>query len=81
MSHQCDCGDAQDQLYQYLDSELDEGTAASVRSHLDDCDGCFDSFDFYRRLKGVIRSHLSEDMPESLEDRVKELIRQEASGA
>jgi mycothiol system anti-sigma-R factor len=79
MSHKCDCGDAQDQLYQYLDSELDEETAASVRSHLDDCGGCHDSFDFYRRLKVVVRSHLEEDMPDSLEDRVKELIRHESA--
>lgn len=79
MSHDCDCGDAQDQLYQYLDSELDQETASSVRGHLDDCPPCFDSFDFYRRLKVVVRSHLAEDMPESLEQKVKELIRQETS--
>lgn len=74
-----DCGDAQDQIYQYLDAELDEATAASVRRHLDGCDGCFGSFEFERRLMGVIRSHLSEDMPRSLEEKVKELIRQETS--
>lgn len=77
MSHDCDCGDAQDQLYQYLDSELDDDTAASVREHLDDCSGCMDSFDFERRLKVVIRQCLTEDMPETLEIRVRELIRQE----
>ena len=77
MSHECDCGDAQDQIYQYLDAELDEETATSVRSHLDDCSGCFDSFDFHRRLKLVIRSHLSEDMPDSLSEKVKSLIQEE----
>lgn len=77
MSRDCDCGDAQDQIYQYLDSELDEKTALAVRGHLDDCDGCFDSFDFERRLKMVIRTCLTEDMPETLEARVRELIRRE----
>jgi anti-sigma factor (TIGR02949 family) len=77
MSHDCDCGDAQDQLYQYLDAELDEETAAAVRSHLEGCGGCFNSFDFERRLKLVIRTFLTEDMPETLQVRVKELIRQE----
>ncbi len=77
MSRDCDCGDAQDQIYQYLDSELDEEPATAVRGHLDDCDGCFDSFDFERRLKMVIRTCLTEDMPETLEARVRELIRQE----
>ena len=79
MSHHCDCGDAQDQLYQYLDAELDAQTAASVRAHLDDCDGCFESFDFERRLKVVIKKYLTEDMPETLEVKVRELIRQETS--
>lgn len=79
MSHDCECGDALDQIYQYLDAELDEATSASVRGHLDDCGPCFESFDFELRLKRVIRRCLSEDMPETLEARVRELIRQETS--
>jgi anti-sigma factor (TIGR02949 family) len=79
MSHDCDCGDAQDQLYKYLDRELDPETAASVRDHIDDCGGCHDSFEFHRRLKVVIRNHLNEDMPVSLEDKVRELIRHETA--
>jgi anti-sigma factor (TIGR02949 family) len=79
MSNDCECGDAQDQIYQYLDAELDEATAASIRLHLDDCPGCFDSFDFERRLKTVIRTHLADDMPSGLEEKVKTLIRQETA--
>lgn len=79
MNNDCDCGDAQDQIYQYLDSELDEETATAVRAHLDDCDGCVDSFDFHRRLKTLVRNCLTEDMPETLEGKVRELIRQETS--
>ena len=74
-----DCGDAQDQIYQYLDSELDEATAASVRGHLGDCEGCNHSFDFERRLKSLVRRCLTEDMPETLETKVRELLRQENS--
>lgn len=76
-----DCGDAQDQIYQYLDSELDEKTAASVRSHISDCNGCNGSFDFERRLKALVRQCLTEDMPETLESKVKELLREEISRA
>ena len=79
MSHHCDCGDAQDQLFQYLDAELDEDTAVSVREHLDGCGGCQDSFEFHRRLKMVIRTHLAEEMPESLELRVRALLRGETA--
>lgn len=79
MSHDCECGDAQDQIYQYLDAELDEETAASVRSHIEDCNGCHDSFDFERRLKMIVRKCLTEEMPEKLEKKVKELIREETT--
>ncbi|HJS71392.1 MAG TPA: mycothiol system anti-sigma-R factor [Acidimicrobiia bacterium] len=79
MSHHCDCGDAQDQIYQYLDSELDEATASAVRDHLDDCNGCSDSFEFERRLKNVIRECLTEDVPEALEQKVKQLLREETA--
>lgn len=79
MSKDCDCEDAQDQIYQYLDAELDEETAAAVRVHLDDCPDCFDSFDFERRLKVVIRKCLTEEAPHSLEHKVRELIREETA--
>jgi mycothiol system anti-sigma-R factor len=79
MSQDCECGDAQDQIYQYLDAELDRATAASIRGHLDGCSHCFDSFDFERRLKMVIRDHLSEEVPDGLEEKVKALIREETA--
>lgn len=74
-----ECGEARDQIYQYLDAELDEDTAAAVRTHLDDCPGCLKSFDFERRLKVVVRRCLTEDMPETLETKVRELIRRETA--
>lgn len=79
MSNDCECGDAQDQIYQYLDAELDEATASSIRTHLEDCPPCFSSFDFERRLKKVIRNHLGEDVPDGLESKVKALIHEETS--
>lgn len=74
-----ECGEARDQIYRYLDAELDEDTAAAVRIHLDDCPGCLKSFDFERRLKVVVRRCLTEDMPETLETKVRELIRRETA--
>lgn len=74
-----ECGEARDQIYQYLDAELDEDTAAAVRTHLDDCPGCLKSFDFERRLKVVVRRCLTEDMPERLETKVRDLIRRETA--
>jgi mycothiol system anti-sigma-R factor len=75
MSH--NCSQATKQLYQYLDAELDEKTASSLKSHLEDCGGCSGSFDFERRLKKVITMHLDEDMPENLLAKVRALIEDE----
>ncbi len=60
-------------------STPDDQTAAAVQSHLDDCPGCLKSFDFERRLKVVVRRCLTEDMPETLESKVRELIRRETA--
>ena len=78
MSEACD--KSIHQLYEYLDAELDEKTSAEIRSHLDECPPCWESFDFERRLKGVVHGHLSEDMPQGLLSKVQDLIRQEKSG-
>ena len=64
MSHACD--ESLKKLYHYLDAELDESTATEIRTHLEECPPCWDSFEFERRLKGVVHSHLSEDMPQGL---------------
>jgi mycothiol system anti-sigma-R factor len=74
-----DCAEARRHLYAYLDAELDSAAAAQVRAHLDDCPPCLHSFDFERRLKVTIRQSLSEEMPESLVDKVRDLIRQETA--
>ncbi len=73
------CKEAVDKLYQYIDSELDPKTASEIRTHLDDCGPCCDSFEFEARLKGVIREHLSESVPTGLVDRVKQLIHDETA--
>lgn len=74
-----ECRETRNQIYLYLDAELDEETAAAVRTHLDDCPECLESFDFERRLKGVVRRCLTEDIPSTLETRVRQLIRGETA--
>lgn len=58
-----DCDEAMERLYEYLDNEMDDATAEGIRSHLSDCGGCHDSFDFELRLKSVIREKLAEEVP------------------
>jgi mycothiol system anti-sigma-R factor len=79
MSHDCD--EALENLYLYLDSELDHVSTERIRSHLDECTDCVNSFEFEKRLKDVIRERLNEDVPETLVARVREaLAKESASG-
>lgn len=72
-----DCDEALENLYLYLDSELDSVSSARIRAHLDDCQGCGPLFDFEGRLKSVVRERLDEDVPDTVVDRVRTALREE----
>ncbi len=78
MSEQ-NCDDALNNLYTYLDREADEATSAGIRSHLDDCGHCAQSFDFERRLKQVVRDRLAEEVPQEFIARLRAAIAKEGS--
>ena len=73
------CDEAMERLYEYLDEEMDDATAEGIRSHLDDCGGCHDSFDFERRLKVVVRERLSEEVPEPFLSKLRNALEEEAA--
>jgi mycothiol system anti-sigma-R factor len=74
-----DCDEALENLYLYLDSELDSVTSVRIRSHLEDCRGCGPQFDFEGRLKAVVKERLHEDVPDDVVDRVRAAIREESA--
>ena len=86
MSHECDdnqaagCEEALENLYLYLDSELDTLTSERIRSHLDDCNGCIHSFEFEKRLKAVIKERLDEDVPDAFVARLRDALASESAG-
>ena len=72
------CDEALARMYEYLDGEINEGTAVErIRFHLEDCPPCGDSFDFERRLKQVVRERLSEDVPAEVMARLRTVVRSE----
>ena len=76
-----DCDEALENLYLYLDAELDDASSEQIRSHLDVCRDCSGSFDFERRLQKVVRERLDEKVPDSLVDKVREAIEAERSSS
>jgi mycothiol system anti-sigma-R factor len=74
MSDHCD--EALAHLYTYLDGELDDAAIAErIRAHLDECPPCDDAFTFEERLKVVVRTRLSEDVPSTMIQRLQIVIR------
>jgi anti-sigma factor (TIGR02949 family) len=41
-----DCGGVMDQLYEYIDEELDEETIEKIRKHLAVCKRCYPRYNF-----------------------------------
>ena len=72
-----DCDDALTDLYQYLDNELEAVSAAEIRLHLDECNGCSRRFDFETRLKKVVRERLAEEVPEEFLLRLRQALAEE----
>ena len=85
MSHECDetmshdCDEALENLYLYLDSELDQVSSELIQSHLDECTDCVNSFDFEKRLKDVIKERLNEDVPATVVARLREALAKESA--
>jgi anti-sigma factor (TIGR02949 family) len=70
-----DCLEAIDNLYAYLDGELnDEETMAKFRKHLGHCKSCYSRSE----LEGVINERLKttskDDAPDALKERIGEFL-------
>jgi anti-sigma factor (TIGR02949 family) len=74
-----DCDDALANLYEYLDSEMEDAEASQIREHLDDCSGCHSRFDFETRLRIVVRERLSEEVPPEFIARLRSALERETS--
>jgi anti-sigma factor (TIGR02949 family) len=44
----CDCGEALEKLYDFLDGELPGATRAEITTHLERCRDCWPQFNFER---------------------------------
>lgn len=71
-----DCQDALQTLYHYLDGELTPERRAAIQRHLSQCGPCLDAFDFEAELKAVVARSCRDQVPDSLRQRVAEVIEQ-----
>lgn len=70
----CHCDEALAQIYTYLDGELDQGTVARIRAHIEECHPCGGAYAFEERLRTVVRQRLQEEVPEEVVVRLRVLL-------
>src|SRR4051794_19048231 len=68
------CADALQELSLYLDGELTEEKRSTIRHHLDDCNPCFEAFDFEAELRIVISTRCRDEVPETLRTRIAQQL-------
>ena len=74
------CSEALEELYLFLDGELTVERRTVIRSHLDDCMGCFEAFDFEAELRIVISHKCRDEVPAPLRDRIAALLGDQPAG-
>jgi anti-sigma factor (TIGR02949 family) len=69
-----DCDEVMRQLFDYLDGEVEETAEHEIHHHIDECRSCFSRVEFEKVLKERVRDSREQELPESLRDRVTDLM-------
>lgn len=64
------CRDTLDQLYEYLDGELDAGHLAGVKEHLAHCNSCLQQYGFEQEVRTMVARSCCCHAPEQLRQRI-----------
>ena len=72
-----DCNETLQELYEYLDGQLDDDIRHQIKNHLDDCSPCLGAYDFEAELRQVVRNRCVDQVPQSLRDRIARAIEAE----
>ncbi|MDQ1696998.1 MAG: hypothetical protein QOJ03_2351 [Frankiaceae bacterium] len=69
--HDVDCSEVIEQVYLYLDGEIDDAVRAKVRDHLDECAPCLRQFGLEQDVKALVARCCGGDTaPDGLKQRL-----------
>jgi len=69
--HDVDCSEVIEQVYLYLDGEIDDVGRAKVREHLDECAPCLRQFGLEQDVKALVARCCGGDTaPDGLKERL-----------
>lgn len=69
--HDTDCADVIEQVYLYLDGEIDDATRQQVRAHLDECAPCLRKYGLEQDVKALVARCCGGDIaPDDVRERL-----------
>jgi mycothiol system anti-sigma-R factor len=69
--HETDCAEVIEQVYLYLDGEIDDADKAKVRVHLDECSPCLRQYGIEQEVKALVaRCCGGETAPDAMRQRL-----------
>ncbi len=72
----CDnCETALQNLYLFIDEEIDTASSAEIQAHIDHCSDCLTEYDLERVVKALVSRSCAEVAPEPLRAKVLYSIR------
>jgi mycothiol system anti-sigma-R factor len=70
-----DCGAALQNLYLFIDREIDDASCEEVQAHLDGCSDCLTEYDLEQVVRSLVSRSCQEAAPEPLRQKVLQSIR------
>ena len=69
--HETDCAEVIEQVYLYLDGEIDDNTRHKVREHLDECAPCLRKYGLEQDVKALVARCCGSDVaPDGVRERL-----------
>lgn len=68
------CEEVIEQIFDFLDRELDHEVSGRIDAHLARCRDCFTRAEFERRLRERVRATSEAEAPEGLQRRIRAML-------
>jgi len=68
------CEQVIEQLFEYLDQELDSGLSERIDTHLERCRDCFTRAEFEKKLRTKINETTEVKAPDRLHHRIRQVL-------
>jgi mycothiol system anti-sigma-R factor len=73
--HDKDCAEVLENLFLFLDHEIEDASYAEIREHLDECAPCLAKYNLEQVVKALVARSCREPAPPTLRERVLYQIR------